>query len=135
LLATTGTVRAGFYQRLLAAPGRQVILPPASIQERITEAILAVKAGDVARGTALAVEASDAMLGLGADRLLLACTELPVAMKDMPQEQHCIDATACLAEACVAFWLNGEADKQALPDATVPGKEDSQWISGGFRTF
>jgi aspartate racemase len=103
LMATRGTVRAGFYQRWLRTPARTITVPPEDIQDDLAASIAAVKAGDVARGRELASQAGQRLLDIGATQLLLACTELPVALANTRLQEFCIDATACLAEACVAF--------------------------------
>lgn len=103
LMATRGTVRAGFYQRWLRAPGRAIFVPEDDVQSEIDAAIAAVKAGEVEVGRDLAAQAARHLLDGDVSKLLLACTELPVALADTGLETLCIDATACLAEACVAF--------------------------------
>ena len=50
LMATRGTVRAGFYQRWLRTPDRRIIVPEQSVQDEITDSIAAVKGGDTDRG-------------------------------------------------------------------------------------
>jgi aspartate racemase len=103
LMATTGTLRAGFYQRYLATEQRRIVLPTAPVQEQINRAIAAVKVGEIAAASVFAVAAAEALLTAGADRLLLACTELPLALAGAPVQPRCLDATICLAEACVSF--------------------------------
>jgi len=132
LMATMGTIRAGFYQRYLPSPTREIITPPLEIQNEITNAITAVKSGDIAHGRELATRAGDLLIKAGANRLLLACTELPIAMKGAAIEARCLDATECLAEACVVFSVE---DGEATPSwsITSSGKEDAGWISDGSK--
>lgn len=113
LMATRGTVRAGFYQRWLRSPSRTVLAPQEEVQEDITASIAAVKAGDVGGGRELASRAAHRLLDSGATRLLLACTELPVAMAGTQLASSSIDATTCLAMACVSFsaGFDGRADR------------------------
>ncbi len=49
------------------------------------------------------------LLGRGAAAVLLACTEVPVALDaiDSPVRAHCVDTTAALARACVSAWRAG----------------------------
>lgn len=103
LMATAATVRAGFYQRYLDDGRRKVILPAEAVQELLNAAIRAVKASEAAEARGLMQQAGDAMLAAGADRMLLACTELPLAVQGTTFEDRCIDATQCLAEACIAM--------------------------------
>ncbi len=111
LMATIGTLKAGIYQRYFEKAGWQALVPKAQDQDMILDAIAAVKRGDIERARACFDVAAASLLTSGADRLLLACTELPIAAKGSVHEVHCLDATACLAQACVAFscGLNGES--------------------------
>lgn len=106
VLATVGTLRAGIYQRYFEKAGWQVLTPEGEDQEHIIDAIAAVKRGEIERARASFDIAAASLLALGAGRLLLACTELPVAAKGSIHEDHCLDATVCLARACVAFSCN-----------------------------
>jgi aspartate racemase len=112
LMATAGTVRAGFYQRCLATAKREIVTPSPEMQQHIGSAIVAVKSGDIAQGRELATKAGRALIDSGANSLLLACTELPVALQGTELEALCIDATACLAAACVTFSLGAEGSSQ-----------------------
>ncbi len=46
------------------------------------------------------------LLARGAECVVLACTELPVALDavDSPLRSRCIDSTAALARTCVRLW-------------------------------
>jgi len=116
LMATIGTLQAGMYQRYFAKAGWQALVPGAQEQEAIIDAIAAVKRGEIERARASFDLAAAGLLASGADRLLLACTELPVAAKGSIHEELCLDATACLARACVSFSC-GAADNynQQIP--------------------
>ncbi len=105
LMATVGTLQAGIYQRYFEGAGWQALVPPAQDQAMIIDAIAAVKRGETQRARESFDRAAASLRALGAGRLLLACTELPVAAKGSVHEAFCLDATACLAQACVAFFL------------------------------
>lgn len=107
LLATHGTLHAGIYQRALAASGRTLLVPDAAAMSAIVAAIAAVKRNDLMTAGRHATAAGEGLLEAGADHLLLACTELPLAFETSPLKHRSIDATACLAAACVAFSLGG----------------------------
>lgn len=106
LMATEGTVRAGFYQRYLSEADRKVLLPPPEVQAMITSGIASVKAGDIDEARRLIGDAAHALQALGAERLLLACTELPIAIEETEHEAMTLDATLLLARACV-HWACG----------------------------
>jgi aspartate racemase len=105
LMATTGTLSAGFYQRYLTSPARTVMVPTLDVQARIGHAIAAVKLNDLTMARQHMEAAAAALIAAGADRLLLACTELPLATTGTTIENRCLDATVCLAEASVAFSI------------------------------
>ncbi|MCU0818279.1 MAG: amino acid racemase [Beijerinckiaceae bacterium] len=130
LLATEGTVRAGFYQRYLYGENRAVFAPPKGIQGLINRAIAAVKAADLGLARTMMEDAATALLAEGATHLLLACTELPIAAAGMPFEARCLDATRALAEHCIAWSTGAPPHAPATPD-----KEDGSWISDGSRIF
>jgi aspartate racemase len=106
LMATVGTLQAGIYQRYFEKAGWQALVPQGPDQDLIIDAIAAVKRGEIERARASFDIAAASLLASGADRLLLACTELPLAAKGSIHEPRCLDATVCLAQACVAFSCN-----------------------------
>lgn len=112
LLGTAGTLAAGIYQQRLARAGYRAVLPDADeIDRLLMPGIRAVKRGDLAAGGRLLADAGQALHGRGAARLILACTEIPLALAAVaaPGLPHCIDATACLAEACIDWWRAAQA--------------------------
>lgn len=109
LLATSGTVRAGLYQSRFAAKHRNLLLPDVDTQALVDGAIAAVKGGDTEAGRDLAQAAAERLTEAGAGRLLLACTELPIAFAGSHHAGRTIDATEALARACVRASLAAEA--------------------------
>lgn len=99
LMATRGTVAQGLYPQRL---GRAVLVPDDTTQTAIDHAIAAVKAGRTGDAALAARLAARILLDQGADVLLLACTELPVALAGDPLLEHALDSTDALAAACVA---------------------------------
>ena len=74
----------------------------------VTPGIGLVKAGRTAEAEELLRTAADNLLGRGARVVILACTEIPVALKDDDASEGCyVDATRALAEACVR-WSRGD---------------------------
>jgi len=112
LLATRGTLASGFYARRLERRGLAWIAPGEDIQEAsVDPAIAAVKAGDRAGAARHFRAAATALRDRGADVLLLACTELPLAAAGSGLEDRCLDANLALAEAIVAWSRGGEAPR------------------------
>ncbi len=114
LISTEGTVRAGFYQSRFAAHGLDCLQSSREDQDMLVlPAIAAVKANDLARAHQLAISAVTRLKEAGAQAVVLACTETPLAVEFAahPAAAHCIDATRALARACVAWHLRANLDK------------------------
>ncbi len=106
LLGTDGTIKAGFFQQRFAAHGLDCVLSSRADQDQLVlPAIAAVKANDLLRAHGLAVNAVARLLDSGAQAVVLACTETPVAIDyaASPVKASCIDATRALARACVTW--------------------------------
>ncbi len=106
LMGTVGIRAARLYDNMLAPEMGELLFPDVPAQTAIDRAIGCVKAGELASARQYAAEAVDRLRdGQQADRLLLACTELPIALRDSAFSDVCIDATHALAQACVRFSL------------------------------
>jgi aspartate racemase len=105
LMCSDGTLGSGYYDRRLQAAGYPVLRPTTDMQRRMMEAIYAVKVDAMALAARLSRELAREFLALGAEVLLVACTELPLALGPDMHALPCLDATVCLAEACVARAL------------------------------
>jgi aspartate racemase len=106
LLSTDGTVAAGFFQQRLSARGLKCVISTPEAQTTLVKpAIDAVKAGQLAHAHTLAIAAVQQLASAGAQAIILACTETPLAIEfaDHSLHAHCIDATRALARACVAW--------------------------------
>jgi aspartate racemase len=107
LLATEGTVAAGFFQRRLASRGIDCLLStPEEQRTMVLPAIEHVKRNELAQAHALAVRAARRLLENGAQAVVMGCTEIPLALEFEVSDvsPHCIDATRALARASVAWW-------------------------------
>ncbi|MCU0952844.1 MAG: amino acid racemase [Burkholderiaceae bacterium] len=107
LLATAATLAARVYDAPLAAAG-YVLMPPSPDQQQtaVLPAIARVKAGDAVGAAALLEPVVRALQARGAAAVLLACTELPVALDAVgsPLRACCVDSSAALAQHCIAHW-------------------------------
>ncbi len=106
LLATDGTLKAGFYPEELAARGIRCQEPDSALQKQVMTGIYRVKAGQLPEGAALLQQAVRTLLDRGAERVILGCTEIPLALDSLNSEfrQHCLDATAALATGCIDWY-------------------------------
>jgi len=106
ILATRGTLAAAFYGERLARRGFQWMAPTEDEQSGLVDAAIArVKAGDAAGARAPFEAAAKALADRGADLILLACTELPIAAEGAACPVPLLDASRALAEALVDFSL------------------------------
>jgi aspartate racemase len=85
LLATTGTLVAGPYQQAFAALGIRTVQPREAAQHDVMDAIYGAGGVKMSGGVAPAnrerlASAAQMLAAEGAEVLLLACTELPLAM-------------------------------------------------------
>lgn len=107
LIATHGTLRAGWYQQRLAAMGTEVLEPtPQEMDELFVPGCYAVKRGERVEGGWLLEQLADRLAERGASRLILACTEVSPALAAVNSRwlTHSIDTTQALALACVELW-------------------------------
>ncbi|MEQ1775700.1 MAG: amino acid racemase [Burkholderiales bacterium] len=107
LLATQGTVAAGFYQMRFRERGIESLLSSDDDQQRLVlPAIECVKRNELAQAHVLATHAMHNLLHKGAQAIIMGCTEIPLAIEYQASDvsAQCIDATRALARACVAWW-------------------------------
>ncbi len=107
LIATGATLATGLFDAQLKARGYVSLLPDErDMSELVLPAINLVKAGQAAAGGRVVERAVQALLDRGAQAVLLACTETPLALDAIasPLRARCVDSTGALARACVAWW-------------------------------
>lgn len=120
LVATGATLHTGLYQRQLAQQGFEVLHnDETELAKWFTPGCYAVKRHALDEGAQLLAQASEALVARGADVLLLACTEVPVALQHARSAllATSIDTTAALADACVAEWLAWRSPTERPPDS------------------
>ena len=107
LISTQATMAAQIFDKRLLAQGYPVLLPSdGDMQTLVTPAIKLVKANQPGQAGPLLETAIHNLIARGAGRIILACTETPVALEAVqsPLMAQCIDPTAALARLCVAWW-------------------------------
>lgn len=98
LFATEGTVKAKVYQRIFE-PEIEVIVPDDEEQQIVTEIIYqGVKAGKRDYDATLFQKLSDRMFERGAEKIILGCTELPLAVSQYAIQGEFVDASLELAK-------------------------------------
>jgi aspartate racemase len=108
LLGTEAALHAGIYQtRLAARDVRSLVNEPELRTRWVLPAIALVKQGRAAEAGRLVEPAIEDLLRQGADTVILACTELPVALDAIGSDyrSRVIDPTRALARAAIAWSL------------------------------
>jgi len=116
VLATSGTVKAGIYQKRLALRGFSCRASDPAGQAEVMRAIRLVKAGQLAEATAILRMQAEALVAAGCRHVVMACTEIPVALASVEDglRSALVDATDALARACVEACR----EKIAVPTAS-----------------
>ena len=107
-MATRGTLKADLYSSRLGTLGIRCLTPDVRSQGDIDTAINLVKAGRPIKAESFALAAERALVGQGVEALILACTELPLALAAAPPAVvPRIDSTEMLVDACVRRFGRG----------------------------
>jgi aspartate racemase len=106
LLATTGTIQTGLFQKALSDTGIGVVLPDSEIQENcVMEAIYGKQGikvmGPTENSKRLILKASEKLVHLGAQAIIAGCTEVPLVLKDGDLSVPVIDPVSILAKAAI----------------------------------
>ncbi len=109
IVATRATLQTQVFERRLSQRGIALAAPDESTYDRAVQpAIDAVKRGATREAGQLLEPVIAAALDRGAAAVVLACTELPIALDaiESPLRARCIDSTGALARACVRHFLS-----------------------------
>jgi aspartate racemase len=110
LLATIGTIRSGVYSEVFARHDVEVVVPEASDQECLLQAIFQVKAGSYDRARQDVFEGIGSVLvAAGAEVVILGCTEIPLGFDLSRVAYPVVNATRVLAQAAVDWALGKRA--------------------------
>jgi len=106
LIATTGTVQTGLFQKTFSNTGIEVILPNHEIQSKwIMKAVYGkrgIKVIGPSEGSKhLILEASRKLARQGAQAIIAGCTEVPLVLKDGDLSVPVIDPISILAKAAI----------------------------------
>lgn len=116
IIATKGTLDAGWFQQRLAEQGIESITPNEDeLAEWFVPGCYAVKRGKLAEGGELLSLQAQALMARGAQQLVLACTEVPVALHAVraPFLSLTHDPAQSLAERCSRLWQDYRLTHQA----------------------
>ena len=105
ILATEGTIASGAYQSALEREGIEYAVPDAACQEKLTRSIYDYVKRGLRSDPALLYEVAHSLQEAGCDCMILGCTELSVAAREIPEEEMFIDSLQVLA--CRAITMCG----------------------------
>ena len=104
VLATEGTVKSGVYDAALEEAGVEPLYPGAAQQAALMRLIYdGVKARRVPLDSIPVPALLASLREAGAERFVLACTELPIAFRELGLMADCLDPTRVLAFSAVRF--------------------------------
>lgn len=110
LLATSGTVASRVYHNVFHAHGIDVITPDTFVQEQwVMEAIYGhegIKAGHKEQPRHALETAAHLLVDEGAEVIIAACTEIPLALSQEDVNFVLLDPSSILADAAVQKALN-----------------------------
>ncbi|MCW8887262.1 MAG: amino acid racemase [Motiliproteus sp.] len=106
LMATDGTLKAGFYPEQLKKFGIDLSIPETALQQQIMDGIYRVKSGNIIEGGGLLENSLKSLLDQGVQRVILGCTEIPLALDRIESNYRHLgmDATRALAKACIDWY-------------------------------
>ncbi len=108
LLATTGTIQTGLYEKALSAKGLTVVVPDDDIEkDYVMKAVYGIKSGkDNKICEDLLATAGDHVEEKGAEAIVLGCTEIPLAFNPARTHVPVVNATEVLADRAIAMYFN-----------------------------
>lgn len=108
VIATQGALDANLYQSILSKAGYRVLLNSLDTMDNyFMKGCYLVKQGQLKEGAHLIENCAQELIEAGAQYLLLACTEIPLALQSINSKYlvYAIDPTEVLAKACVQWYL------------------------------
>ncbi|CAB50281.1 cysteate racemase [Pyrococcus abyssi] len=106
LLATTGTIASGVYEKEFSKYGIEVLIPREDEQEEVMKGIYdGVKAGNLELGKELLIKIARKLEERGAECIIAGCTEVSVVLSEKDLKVPLIDPMDVIAEAAVKVAL------------------------------
>jgi aspartate racemase len=106
LLATTGTIQTGLFQKAFSQTGIELILPNPETQETSVMEAIYGKQGIKATGPSeiskrLILKASEKLIQQGGQAIIAGCTEVPLVLKEGDLSVPVIDPLSILAKIAI----------------------------------
>lgn len=103
LLATEGTCRSGIYGNIFNRFGLELVIPEPEEQKYITDLIYGIKKSSESINPGNAGRVVSALMGRGAEIIVLGCTELPIAFSRFNIYSSYVDSLEVLAMSAIAY--------------------------------
>ena len=104
ILATDGTVQSKIYDKPLMNQGIDVVYPSSENQKLVMSLIYdCVKSHHKDYSEIPIRNIVEELVNKGAEKIILACTELPIVFRNLEINKNCIDPTLVLARSAVEF--------------------------------
>jgi aspartate racemase len=106
VLASSGCLDAGLYQKAFALHQIEVLLPEAAARAQFMELLYAIKSGD--KGPAIRQEMwqlADGLIQQGAEQIIAGCTEVPLVLSQEAIAVPLLNSTDVLVKATIALAL------------------------------
>jgi aspartate racemase len=105
LLATTGAIRSGLFQRAFEGTRTRLLVPgEATQQDAVMRAVYAIKSGDAGdEPRALVRRAAEELVERRAEIVIAGCTEIPLVLRDGDLSVPVVDPLTVLVEAAIRF--------------------------------
>lgn len=107
LMATSGTVSGGLFQRRLNESGIDTIVPDGQVQEKLMAAIYDIKDAQPSRPrsaiSADLVSVAESLVDRNAQAIVAGCTEIPLALSQDHLSVPYFDSPLLLARAAIRF--------------------------------
>jgi len=115
LLATSGTIASGLYEKEFAARGIAVVVPDPDLEESLVmKATYDIKAGgDKRQAEEWLFLAGKSLEKKGAEVVVLGCTEIPLAFNPERSGVPVVNATRVLAERAISTYQELLAKSEA----------------------
>jgi len=105
LMATTGTVRGGLFQKRLSNASIDSLVPSQKDQERVMTAIYDIKSSHPKRSRAAVsadlINVAETLIAAGAQGIIAGCTEIPLALNQDDLAVPYFDSLVLLARAAI----------------------------------
>jgi len=113
IMAATGTVQSGLYQKRFQNLSIKTISPTDQDQATLMQAIYSVKAGDLSVSS-IAIEIGQRLIQSGVQAIIAGCTEIPLILKTGDLPVPIIDATQVLATRAIEMARNEKVSHPVL---------------------